>query len=97
MTTRLLMYLGVILIGALIGAKGKINEKLSSRLGDIQTIFLLLLLFIMGIKIGMDDTVVSSFFSIGFSAFVISIFTVSFSILGVFLIRGLLKVGVKND
>ncbi len=97
MTTRLLMYLGVILIGALIGARGKINEKLSSRLGDIQTIFLLLLLFIMGIKIGMDDTVVSSFFSIGFSAFVISIFTVSFSVLGVFLIRGILKGGVKND
>ncbi len=97
MATRLLMYLGVILIGALIGAKGKINQKLSSRLGDIQTVFLLLLLFIMGIKIGMDDTVVSSFFSIGFSAFVISIFTVSFSILGVFLIRGLLKGGIKND
>lgn len=97
MTTRLLMYLGVILIGALIGAKGKINEKLSSRLGDIQTVFLLLLLFIMGIKIGMDDTVVSSFFSIGYSAFIMSIFTVSFSVFGVFLISGFLKGGPKDD
>ena len=97
MTTRLLMYLGVILIGALIGAKGKINEKLSSRLGDIQTVFLLLLLFIMGIKIGMDDTVVSSFFSISYSALFISIFTLSFSILGVFLISGFLKGGMEDD
>ena len=97
MATRLLMYFGVILIGAIIGTKVKLNEKLSSRLGDIQTIFLFLILFVMGIKIGMDDTVVSSFFSISYSALFISIFTLSCSILGVFLISGFLKGGMEDD
>ncbi|WP_422487218.1 LysO family transporter [Gudongella sp. DL1XJH-153] len=88
MGIRLLMYLAVILLGTLIGARAKINKKLSGRLGSIQTACLLLLLLVMGIKIGMDKDVIDSFFSIGYSAIIISIFTVGFSILGVKLVSG---------
>jgi hypothetical protein len=95
MGIRLLMYLAVILLGALIGAKVKIGERLSGRLGSIQTACLLLLLMVMGIKIGMDREVISSFLSIGYSALVISVFTVGFSILGVKLVSGYVTGGRK--
>ncbi|MGM0396696.1 MAG: LysO family transporter [Bacillota bacterium] len=96
MGTRLLMYLAVILLGAIIGARAKIGENLSGRLGSIQTACLLLLLLVMGVKIGMDRDVIDSFFSIGFSAIVISVFTVGFSILGVKLVSGYVTGGRKQ-
>lgn len=86
MGTRLLLYLGILILGAYIGFKDKISDKLKGQLNNIQNICLLFLLFIMGIKIGIDENVISSFFNIGLKALVISIFTVSFSILGVFLV-----------
>lgn len=90
MGTRLLLYLGILILGAYIGFKDKISDKLKGQLNNIQNICLLFLLFIMGIKIGIDENVISSFFNIGLKALVISIFTVSFSILGVFLVSKLI-------
>lgn len=86
MSTRLLLYLFVLLIGGLFGYKGIISEKILNKLNLIQTICLLFLLTIMGITIGIDDKVISSFFSIGFKAIIISVFTVGFSIIGVYLL-----------
>lgn len=91
MTTRLLMYLGIIILGAIIGAKGKLSEKLTKRLGSIQTACLLLLLTIMGIKIGMDEGVIFSFLSIGYKALIISIFTIGMSILSVIILKPYVK------
>ncbi|HZH93008.1 MAG TPA: hypothetical protein VFD79_02805 [Tissierellaceae bacterium] len=96
MGTRLLMYLAVILLGAIIGAKAKLGDNLKKRLGSIQTACLLLLLLTMGVMIGMDKDVINSFFSIGYSAIVISIFTVGFSILGVKLVSGYVTGGGKR-
>lgn len=87
MGLRLLAYLVVLLIGALISYKGKISKRLYLRLDLFQTISILFLLFIMGIKIGNDRTVISSFFTIGFKAIIMSLFTISFSVLGVFLVK----------
>lgn len=50
----------------------------------------------MGVMIGMDKDVINSFFSIGYSAIVISIFTVGFSILGVKLVSGYVTGGGKR-
>ena len=83
MGTRLLLYLGILILGAYIGFKDKVSEKLKSQLNNIQNICLLFLLSIMGIKIWIDENVINSFFSIGLKAFIMSIFTVGFSIIGV--------------
>ena len=93
MGTRLLMYLAVILLGALVGAKASLGDQLKKRLGSIQTACLLLLLGVMGIKIGMDQGVVDSFLQIGYRAVVMSIFTISFSILAVMLAKRLVTGG----
>ena len=89
MTTRLLMYLGIIVLGGLIGAKVKLKEKFIKRLGSLQTACLLFLLFIMGVKIGLDDKVINSFLSIGLNAIIMSIFTVGFSVIFVYIINKL--------
>lgn len=96
MGTRLLMYLAVILLGAIIGAKGKISSRISGRLGSIQTACLLLLLLVMGIKIGMDQGVIESFLSIGYSAIVISFFTVGLSVFGIRLVSGYVTGGKRE-
>ncbi|MBC7087231.1 MAG: LysO family transporter [Tissierellales bacterium] len=89
MTTRLLMYLAIIILGGLIGANIKLKENFIKRLGSLQTACLLFLLFVMGIKIGMDDKVINSFLSIGLNATVISIFTIGFSIIFTFIVNKL--------
>lgn len=86
MGARLLLYLGILILGAYIGFKDKISEKMKSQLNNIQNICLLFLLFIMGIKIGIDENVINSFFSLGLKAVIMSVFTVGFSIIGVFLV-----------
>jgi hypothetical protein len=47
----------------------------------------------MGVKIGMDQGVIDSFLQIGYRAVVMSIFTISFSILGVLLVKRLVTGG----
>lgn len=87
MGVRLFLYLGILLIGGLIGYKDLVNEKIQSKLNIIQELCLLFILFVMGITIGINDNVISNLFSIGFKALIISIFTVTFSIIFVRLIR----------
>jgi uncharacterized membrane protein YbjE (DUF340 family) len=89
------MYLGIIVLGGLIGAKLKLKESFIKRLGSLQTACLLFLLFVMGIKIGMDEKVINSFLSIGLNALIISIFTVGFSIIFVYIINKLFLGGSK--
>ena len=93
MSIRLLLYLGILLIGGFFGYKGYGGKKLDAKLGTIQSICLLLLLFIMGLRMGLDEKVISSFFELGFQALVISIFTISFSVLLVKLVKGFV---IKN-
>jgi uncharacterized membrane protein YbjE (DUF340 family) len=81
MGIRLLIYLIILGIGAVLGYKDKIGTKLSNKLNLLQSISLFFLLFIMGIRIGLDEKVIKSFFSIGLKAGVIAIFTIIITIL----------------
>lgn len=89
MGIRLLLYLSFILLGAFISYKDKISENILSKINIIQTLSLLFLLLIMGVKIGIDEDVIKSFFNIGFKAIIMSIFTVGFSILFVYIVSRL--------
>lgn len=80
---RVFLYLIIISIGAYVGYKDLFLKKLSNKLNAIQHTCLLFLLFIMGIKIGINKEIVKTFPKLGFSALIISIFTIVFSVLGV--------------
>lgn len=87
MGLRLFLYLGILVLGGIIGYKDKVSKKLQANLSTIQNICLLFILFVMGITIGINNEVISNLLSIGFKAGIISIFTVVFSILFVYLIK----------
>lgn len=87
MLITLIKYLGILAIGGMIGYKDKIGEGLEKNLNKIQNICLLFLLFIMGITIGINEEVISNIFSIGFKAAIISIFTILFSIIAVWMVK----------
>lgn len=87
MGLRLILYLALLIIGGMIGYKDLISEKFNSKIGIIQNICILFLLFIMGIRIGLDDKVISSFFTIGVKALLLAVFSIVFSVFFVRLVR----------
>ncbi|WP_432665295.1 LysO family transporter [Wukongibacter baidiensis] len=92
---RILLYIVIISIGALVGYKELVSEKLSSKMSSLQYFCLLFLLFVMGVKIGVNKNVLMSVHKLGFTAIVISIFSIGFSILGVKLISKYIKAEKK--
>lgn len=84
---RILLYFGLLAIGATISFKYNISEKLVSKVSKIQSFFLFLLIFVMGIRIGMDDQVISSIGEIGLLALTFALLTSSFSVLAVYIVR----------
>jgi len=84
---KILLYFGLLFIGAILSNKGYIHEKLIKKISNIQTVFLFLLIFTMGIRLGMNEQVVSSIGQIGFKSLVFAILTAGFSVVFVFLAR----------
>ncbi|HHV45520.1 MAG TPA: lysine exporter LysO family protein [Tissierellia bacterium] len=75
MGIRLIIYFLILFLGFIIGHKDKINDGLYRKINILQNVCLYVLLFIMGIRIGLDDSVISSFLSIGYMAVVITLIT----------------------
>lgn len=98
MGLRLALYLGILILGAIIGYMDKISEKIESNLNVIQNISLLFLLFVMGITIGINEEVITNLFSIGIKAGIISVSSIIFSIIFVSIIGKLVfRQGDKNE
>jgi len=87
MAFRILLYFGLMAVGWLLSSKGFIHKKLMGKISIIQTIILFGLIFIMGIRVGMDEQVVSSIGQIGITAAVFAVLTSGFSILFVHIAR----------
>ncbi|KGG79860.1 hypothetical protein Y919_09460 [Caloranaerobacter azorensis H53214] len=102
MGIRLLLYLAILILGALVGYKQLGSSKVDYNLSKIQSISLLFLLFVMGVKMGLDDRVISSFLELGFQAIIISAFSIFFSVLLIKSVKGYItkdskKGRQKND
>lgn len=92
---QILLYILIIVIGAIIGSKGKTSKKIDNNLVAIQNGCLFFLLAVMGYKIGSNNDILSNFHRIGFEAFIISVSCIAFSILFVKLFFNMS--GDKND
>jgi uncharacterized membrane protein YbjE (DUF340 family) len=97
LATRLALYLFILAIGALVGLKGKLKEQIASKMDTIQALCLFFLLFIMGIRIGVDEKVLSSFFKLGYQAVILSAFSVLFSVVFVKCIKGYIVKDSKEE
>lgn len=91
----LIKYLGILLIGGYIGHKGHMGKKVEKNLDRMQTFCLLLMLFLMGLSIGLDKVVMDNLFTIGIHAFIISILTIVGSMFFIRLIKRFIK--IKGD
>ncbi|MTI48964.1 LysO family transporter [Sporosalibacterium faouarense] len=91
---RLILYLGILIIGGLVGYKELAGTKIINKLNHIQSGALLFLLFVMGVRIGLDEKVISSFFKLGFQAIILSIFSIVCSVL---LVRFVVKFTLKKE
>ncbi len=78
---RLVLYLAMLCGGVIIGRHFLTHSKLLDRLGKLQMAALCWLLFIMGIRIGADDTVLNSLWQIGGQAFLFAIGSISVGII----------------
>lgn len=87
MTTRLIIYLSIIILGAFISYKKFVHKNVLKKLTTIQSVSIIILLFVMGIKIGGDKEVISSFLTLGYQALIFSIFSIAFSIFFVMIIK----------
>lgn len=85
MNGKLLLYLGMLIIGMIIGYKDLLGKKIYSKLDKAQTISVLGLLFVMGLRIGLDEKIIESLGTIGFGAAVIAVMTILFSIIFVWI------------
>jgi hypothetical protein len=102
MALRVLLYFGILAVGWFLSSKGKIHGNLMKRISVIQSIILFGLIYIMGVRIGMDDQILSSIGQIGVMAAVFALVTASLSILFVYIARKKLIAdanitGGKND
>ncbi len=88
---RILLYIFIILAGAFISSKGNISELLTKNLSKIQYGCLLLLLFVMGINIGINDEIIKTFGKLGLQAVVLSLCSIILSIGAVRLVGGYYK------
>ncbi len=102
MIFRIFLYFGLMALGWILSNRGLIHSKLMSKISVIQTIILFGLILIMGIRVGMDEQVVSSIGKIGIMAAAFAFLTSGFSILFVYIARKKLIVdktitGDRND
>lgn len=87
MALRILLYFGLLAVGWFLSNKGLIHESLLKKISHIQTLILFALIFVMGIRVGMDEQVVSSIGQIGIKAATFAAVTAGLSILFVHALR----------
>lgn len=78
--SSILLYLGLLIVGGVLSFKGLIHKNLMDKIDKLQLACLFTLLFIMGLRIGMDDQIIKAFAEIGLHAVLFAIFTIAGSV-----------------
>ncbi len=94
---RILLYIAIIFIGAWLGGGGKLSQSFIGKLSKLQFASLLLLLFIMGVNIGVNEALINGFYKLGFQAIILAVFSIAFSILFVKLVSGFVQRDRKDS
>lgn len=86
----LCLYLGITLVGYFIGYRCRRYRQKLRWAGTAQTVFLFILVLMMGMKMGANEEITANLSTIGLTALIITIFTLVFTVLGVYLARKLM-------
>ncbi len=93
----LLIYISFCILGILYGNRLKKKNKKLGFTNKIQIGVLILLLFIMGAKLGANQEVIHKLGNLGIVSFVFTVLALSGSVLFVFFARKLLGIGKEGD
>lgn len=85
--TYLLLYLAVTVAGYFIGARLKKQNRSWKWVGGLQTFVIIVLVFLMGSRIGASEEIVSSLGTIGLVSFVFTIIVMCVTVLSFTLVR----------
>ncbi len=91
------IYLFFCVFGIFLGKYLRKNKKKLTWSSNVQTVMLVLLLFVMGAKLGSNTEVISKLGSIGFISIVLTVFVMLGSIVFVFIARKLLKIDREGE
>mgnify|MGYP000858769715 CR=1 FL=1 len=96
--SSILLYLALLIVGGFLSYRGWIHKGLSEKIDKLQLACLFALLFVMGIRIGMDDRVIEGFAQIGLHAILFGISTIVGSVLMVHLaVKGLQSIRRRSS
>lgn len=96
MLFKIALYIGIMAVGVFFSRNGKIPQKVFKEIDRIQMVCLLFLLFVMGVSVGVNKQVMQSFPKLGLQSVIFSVFTISFSVLFVFLFQRVFEMIVKK-
>lgn len=92
----LALYLTMAVIGYFAGGKLRKEKALICWTGRLQTAAMIVLIFTMGMRMGANPQVIENLNSIGLYAFIITIFTIIFSIVFITMLRKLMGIDRKG-
>lgn len=88
----LILYLGITVVGYVLGSRLRGHRDGLGWSGKVQTAAITCLVLLMGMRMGSNEEITGNLSTIGLSAFVITLFTMIFSIGAIFLTRKLMRI-----
>ena len=88
----LVLYLGITLVGYYIGSRIRDYKEKLLWTGKVQTVAITCLVLLMGMRMGSNSEITENLSTIGVSAFVITLMTMIFSIVAIYITRKLMKI-----
>lgn len=85
MSQILLLYIALLLLGMFLSRKKLFGHRVYDSMEKIQMGCLMVLLFAMGMNLGMNDEILNSFAAIGIKGILFGLITIVFSVLFVFI------------
>ncbi|MBQ4650306.1 MAG: lysine exporter LysO family protein [Firmicutes bacterium] len=95
--TDLILYLGVTVIGYIIGSKVRDSRDKLGWTGKVQTLAMMVLIVFMGMRMGSNAEIIANLSTIGLSAFVITVAVMICSIGAIFIARKLMGIDRYGD
>lgn len=88
----LILYLGITLVGYILGSRLRSVRQNLGWTGKVQLVALVILVLMMGMRMGSNEEVTANISTIGVSAFLMTVVIISFSVAGIWLARHVMKI-----
>lgn len=88
----LILYLGITLVGYILGSRLRSVRQNLGWTGKVQLVALVILVLMMGMRMGSNEEVTANISTIGVSAFLMTVVIMSFSVAAIWLARHAMKI-----